>query len=115
MKRSAKYTLTSKIKHDFDDADGDYWLYSQFLVFSFNACSVAHLADYASNVVYQELVEQGKHLTSSDKRLYIDLKRSKGYTDILEEVIRDVSDLSLTVTLKDPVTKKMKLRVLGYS
>ena len=109
------YTLTSKIKHDFDDADGDYWLYSQFLVFSFNACSVAHLADYASNVVYQELVEQGKHLTSSDKRLYIDLKRSKGYTDILEEVIRDVSDLSLTVTLKDPATKKMKLRVLGYS
>ena len=109
------YTLTREIKHDFDDADDDYWLYSQFVAFSFNACSVAHLVDYASNEVYQELVEKGKHLTSSDKRLYIDLKRSKGYTDILEEVIRDVSDLSLAVTLKDPATKKMKLRVLGYS
>ena len=96
---STTYDLTSKIKYDADDDDDAYWLYTQFIVFSCNSCSIAPLTDYANNEVYQELVRQEKYLSSSDERLYIDLKRSKGYTDKLEKLTRDDSGLMLMVTL----------------
>ena len=47
--------------------------------------------------------------------MYIDLRRSQGYTDELESLARDDSRLKLIVTLKDASTKKMKLNVTGYS
>ena len=47
--------------------------------------------------------------------MYFDLRRSKGYTDELESLTRDDSKLTLTVTRKDAATKKMRLRVTGYS
>ena len=53
-------------------------------------------------------------MTSFDERLYIDLRRSKGYSDELGELTRDDSGLTLIVTLKDAATKKMRLRVTGY-
>ena len=71
-------TLTSEIKCDVDGADDAYWLYVQFVAFSCNGCCKEPLTDYAENEVYQELVRQEKYLTSSDKRLYVGLRRSKG-------------------------------------
>ena len=47
--------------------------------------------------------------------MYLDLRRSKGYADNLESLTRDDSKLTLTVTRKDATTKKMRLRVTGYS
>ena len=47
--------------------------------------------------------------------MYFDLRRSKDYTDELESLTRDNSKLTLTVTRKDAATKKMRLRVTGYS
>ena len=43
------------------------------------------------------------------------MRRSKGYTDKLEKLTRDDSDVTLTVKLKPAATKKMRLRVTGYS
>ena len=43
------------------------------------------------------------------------MKRSKGYTDELEKLTRDDSDLNLTVKLKKVATRKMGLQVTGYS
>ena len=43
------------------------------------------------------------------------MRRSESYTDELEKLTRDDSDLLLTVKLKAAATKKMRLRVTGYS
>ena len=42
------------------------------------------------------------------------MRRSKGYTDKLEKLTRDDSDITLTVKLKAAATKKLRLRVTGY-
>ena len=55
-----------------------------------------------------------KYFTDSDEKVYIDIRRSKGYTSELERVNRDDSDLSVTVDLKAAATKKMRLYIRGY-
>ena len=47
--------------------------------------------------------------------MYIDLRRSKGYTDELETLTRDDSRLTVIVMIRDAAAKKMRLRVTGYS
>lgn len=60
-------------------------------------------------------MKDGKYLVYSDKKLQLDLRRSKGYTNKLENVSRDDSDLTLTVKLKAAVNKTLSLSVTGYS
>ena len=43
------------------------------------------------------------------------MRRSKGYTDELEKLTRNDSDITLTVKLIAAATEKMRLRVTGYS
>ena len=43
------------------------------------------------------------------------MRWSKSYTNELEKLSRDDSDLTLRVKLKDAVDKTMRLRVTGYS
>ena len=45
--------------------------------------------------------------------MYLHLRRSKGYTDELENLTKDDSKLTLTVTLKDATTKKGGLELQG--
>ena len=69
--------------------------------------SSATLSQFINNPVYQDMTreeEWGKSF--KDDRLFIDLRRSKGYTDELEKIYRDDSQLSLTINLKTPTTKK---------
>ena len=42
------------------------------------------------------------------------MRRSKGYTDELEKLIRNDSDVSITVKLKAAATKKLRLKIVGY-
>ena len=55
-----------------------------------------------------------KNILQTDEKVYIDIRRSKGYTSELERVNRDDSDLSVTVDLKAAATKKMRLYIRGY-
>ena len=66
------------------------------------------------NVTRQELPNRNKYFTASDERVYIDIRRNKGYTGEFERVNRDDSDLSITINLKAAAAKKMRLRVTGY-
>ena len=43
------------------------------------------------------------------------MRRSKGYTDKLEELNCDDSGLAVTIGLKEPAPKKLILRIKGYS
>ena len=49
----------------------------------------------------------------SDEKMNLDLRRSKGYANELESLTRDETTLTLTSTLKEAVTKKMTLRLIG--
>ena len=93
------------MKYDVDDAEDAYWLYTQFVMFVCNRCTISPLADYANNEIYQHLTKADKFF-SSDEKVYINLRRSKGYTNELESLTRDNSRLTLTVMLKDVGTKK---------
>ena len=56
-------------------------------------------------------------LANNDKdgRIYIDMRRSKGYTNELEKLNRDDSDLAVTIGLKEAAAKKLRLRITRYS
>ena len=55
-----------------------------------------------------------EYFASADKKIFIDLRCSKGYTNEIEKLNRDDSDLSVTTTLKNGARKKMRLHVTGY-
>ena len=86
----------------------------QFVAWNCNGCSIAPLADYASNPVFQELPDEDTYFLNSDEQIYLDLRHSKGYTNKLEKLRRDESDLLLKIEFKNALQKKMRLRVWGY-
>ena len=50
-----------------------------------------------------------------DDRIYIDMRRNQGYTDELEKLTRDDSDLAVVINLKEAAKNKMRLRITGFS
>ena len=78
--------------------------------------SVGPLTQYANNGIYKELIkcENYYNKKKSNQKLYVDLRRGRGYTAELEKIVRNDSSLTLMITLKDAAVKKMRLRVVGY-
>ena len=78
--------------------------------------SVGPLTQYANNEIYKKLIKYENYYkkTKSDERLYVDLRRGKGYSAELERIVRNDSSLTLTITLRNAAVKKMRLRVVGY-
>ena len=52
---------------------------------------------------------------TSHERVYIDLRDSLCYTNKMERPSRNDSKLKLTIETKIPSTKKMRLRIWGYT
>ena len=48
-------------------------------------------------------------------RIYVDMRRSKGYADELEKINRDESRIALTISLKEANGKKMRFRITSFS
>ena len=99
------YSEFNTIKFDLTDEHDRYILYSAFTAWICKGSSIAPLTDYAHNITYQKAVRQEKYLADSGKKVYIDLRRGKGHTGEYERVNCD-SDLTITVELKVPTTKK---------
>ena len=89
-------------------------LYIQLVAWYFKGSSIVPLSDYAHNPTFQELLKMNKYFAYGNEKLFIDLKRGKGYTRELEKINRDDSDLTVPITLKAVSTKKMRLCVTGY-
>ena len=64
--------------------------------------------------MFQESRTQSKYFRSADGKIFIDLRHRKGYTNQIEKLNRDDSDLTITVQLKVLAEKKMRLCVTGY-
>ena len=104
------YSITDTLKFDVSNSSEKFELFRQFFAWSCNRCSKAPLSDNVNNLIYQELHYENTFFTDSDERIYVTLCDSKSYTNEVEKLRRDDSDLVLKIKKK----KKMCLRVWGY-
>ena len=112
----ATYSLTRKLLYGFEKDDNKNILYKMFIAKQCNACSTAPLAQYKNNEIYQEITAEGEYTTNNTgNRMWIDMRRSKGYTDELEKINQDDSGLAALIGFKEATTKKLRLQITGYS
>ena len=74
------------------------------VVYYCKGCSAAPLTQYKNNKIKHELKmtkEKDYFGDDSDERFYIDMTRSKGYTDGLEKLTHNDGGVTLTVKLKN--------------
>ena len=110
------YCLTNQKKCSIDNLTQKHLLYKQFDAWSCDGCSRAHLTDYIYNSAYQELIEKADCFgIKSDERIYLNLTASGGCTNEMEKLERNDSKTTLYITLKSAATKKLRLRIWGYS
>ena len=87
---SSAYSLTGKLSYDLEKEDDKYWLYCMLVAFTCGGCSSAPLTQYINNPIYQELTEEDEFTENErDYRIYVDMRRSKEYTNELEKINRD--------------------------
>ena len=83
---SITYSLTGQLEDNVSTEYGNHWLYQMFVAYYCEGCSTALLKQYKNNKIKQELTKEKDYFgDQSDKRLYIDMIRSKGYTNELEK------------------------------
>ena len=74
------------VKFDLEDEEDRYTLYNAFVAWVTNSSSIVPESDFMYNEARQELPNRNTYFTDSDERVYIDIRRSKGYTGELERV-----------------------------
>ena len=110
---SDTYSEFNTVKFDLTDEHDKHIMYCTFIPWICNRSSMAPLSDYAHNPIYQEAPRKNKYFTSSDERLHIDLRRSKGHTREFEQVNCNDSDLTITIELKKSTNKKNEVKSYG--
>ena len=113
---STTYSLTGKLSFDLEIVDNKNILYEMLVAKACDGCSTAPLTQYKNNEIYQEITEEDKFTSNkTDDRIYIDIRRSKGYTDELEKLNCDDSGLAVIISLKEAAPKKLRFRITGFS
>ena len=91
-------------------------LWKQFLACNTDGCSNVPVTDFMNNPIPQELLQETEYFSDdSDKRLYVDLRQNHGYTDKLEKLTRNDLKMTIMTETNNALTKKMRLRVWGYT
>ena len=111
---SNTYSEFNTVKFDLTDEEDKYNLYNQFRAFVTKTSSILPDSEYLHNKTAQELVKRNNYFTNSDEKIYIDLRRGKGFTGEFERVNRDDSELSVVIDLKAPAANKIRMYVTGY-
>ena len=111
---SNTYSEFNTIKFSPEDEEDRFVLYNAFVAWVTKGSSIVPESDYLYNETRQQLPNRNTYFTNSDEKVYIDIRRSKGYTGEFERVNRDDSDLVVTVDLKNAAAKKMRLYVTAY-
>ena len=110
------YGPAIELNFDLTNESDKSQLYSNFVAYQCNGCSTAPLTQYRTSDIYRKLTKYGDYFASkSDERLYVDLRISRGYTDELEKLTRNDSDINSIVTLKAAAAKKLRLQVTTFS
>ena len=109
------YSLTGKLSYDINNKDEKYQLYKMFVAYQCNSATFP-LTDYKNNPIYQDMTDEYSYRgQTKDDYIYIDMRRSKGNTDELENITRNDSGLVVYIKLKAAATKKLRFRIVGYS
>ena len=112
---STTYSLTGKL-YELDREDEKFLLHQMLVAHACDGCSSAPLTQNKNNPIYQEITAESKFCTNErDDRIYIDMQRSKSYTDELEKINLDDSRIALTIKLKAAAQKKLRFRITGFS
>ena len=91
-------------------------MYKMFVSYICDGATFVPLTEYKNNPVYQDMTDEFEYRDNTkDDRIYIDMRRSKGNYAELEKITRDDSGLVIYIKLKVAPTKKMRLRVVGFS
>ena len=62
--------------------------------------SMTPITKYMNNKIKQDMIKAKKIFADeSDEKMFIDIRRSKGYTEELEELSRDDADINLLILL----------------
>ena len=113
---STTYSITGKLFFDLEKDKEKNILYQMLVAYNCEGCISEPLTQYRNNETYQEMTEEDEFTANSkDDRIFIDMRKSKGYTDELEKLNRDDSGFAAVVTLKEAAAKKLRLRVTGFS
>ena len=111
---SENYSLANTKKYDTTNSTQKHILYKQFVAWHCNGCSIAMITDYINNSIHQELPTETEYYgTSSDERIYLDLRAAYGYTNEIEKLSRNDSKMTINIKMKNPLSKMMRLRVWG--
>ena len=106
---STTYSLTEKLSYDLEKEDGKNILYKMLVAKACEGCSTAPLTQYENNEIYQEITEEDESTTNdTGDRIWIDMRRSKGYTDELEKINCDDSGLTVVIGLKEAAAQKIE-------
>ena len=111
---SNTYSEFNTVKFDLTDDEDKYNIYNQFRAWVTKGSSIVPNSEFLHNKTAQELIKRDDYFTSSDERIYIDLRRGKGFTGEFERVNRDDSELSVVIDLKAPAARKMRIYLTGY-
>ena len=94
------------MSYDLELEDEKHILYKMLAAYNCNGCSSATLTQYINNEIYQEMPDEDKFADNErDDRTYIDMRRSKRYTDELEKLIVIIEMLCFTSNLKKLLQK----------
>ena len=112
----SKYSLTGKLSFDLEKEEDKHIIYKMFVARACNRCSSAPLTQYKNNDIYRDSITEYDYFEDeSNERIYIDMRRSKGYTDELEEINCDDSGIALNIKLKKAAAKKPQYRITAFS
>ena len=112
---SSTYSLTGKLSYDLEKEEEKFLLYKMLVAHSCDGCSSAPSTKCKNNPIYQEITHEDEFTNTRDDRIYIDMRRRKGYTDELEKINCDDSSIALTISLKETAAKKLRFRITGFS
>ena len=98
--------LALENEYNVSNEDDKHWSYQMFVTYYCEGCSAAPLTQYKNNKIKQELTKEKIYFGDDSDERYIDMRRSKGYTDELEKSARDDGGVTLTIKLKKPAENK---------
>ena len=91
-------------------------LYKHFVTWNCNYSSLAHLTEYMSNPIFQELPDEDKYFSvTNDDRMYLDLRATSRYVKEAENLERNDSKINLHILFTSAATKKLRVRIWAYS
>ena len=98
--------LALENEYNVSNEDDKHWSYQMFVTYYCEGCSAAPLTQYKNNKIKPELTNEKIYFGDDSDERYIDMRRSKGYTDELEKSTRDDGGVTLTIKLKKPAENK---------